>query len=176
MTLKDAFAKIEDPRNPSGRRYKLSSIFNMLFAGVISGNDSLSRISQWLRTLPKKSAEDLGFTNGRPSKATLSNILRKVPFESIEKAIGGCFSDKIPQNHIAIDGKSLRGTTQDTIPAVHLLSAFVVANQSVIKQVKLENGENEITAAMRLLSNATIDGGIITGDAIFAQKKSAKLS
>ena len=176
MTLKEAFASIEDPRNPSGKRYELSSIFNMLFAGLMCGNNSLKRIANWFRTLPKKSAEDLGFPNGRPSIATLSNILREVPFESIEKATGGCFLDKIPQNHIAIDGKSLRGTNQDTVPAVHLLSAFVVANQSVIKQVKMEEGENEITAAMRLLSVATIEGGIITGDAIFAQKKFAKQS
>jgi len=57
-----------------------------------------------------------------------------------------------------------------------LLSAFVVNNQRVIKQIKMEEGENEISAAMRLLSDAVIEGGIITGDAIFAQKKSAKPS
>jgi len=176
MTLKEAFGKIEDPRRASGRRYELSSIFNMLFAGLLSGNNSLTRIARWFRTLPKKSAEALGFTNGRPSIATLSNILRMISVESFDQAIGSCFSDKIPQNHIAIDGKSLRGTSEDTVPAVHLLSAFVVENQRVIKQIKMEEGENEISAAMRLLSDGVIEGGIITGDAMFAQKKSVKLS
>jgi hypothetical protein len=176
MTLQEAFRSLEDPRNSSGRRYKLSSIFNMLIAGLLSGNNSLTRISRWFRTLPKKSAEDLGFSNGRPSTATLSNILRMIPVESLERAIGGCFSNQIPHNHIAIDGKSLRGTDQDTVPAVHLLSLFVIKNQHVINQVRMQEGENEISAAMRLLSEATVDGGIITGDAIFAQKKSVKRS
>jgi hypothetical protein len=93
---------------------------------------------------------------------------------SVERAIGGCFSERIPNNHIAIDGKNLRGTTQDTVPTVHLLSAFVVKNQQVINQVKMDEGENEITAALRLIRDATVDGGIITGDAIFAQKKFVK--
>jgi predicted transposase YbfD/YdcC len=35
-------------------------------------------------------------------------------------------------------------------------------------------GENEITATLRLIKETTVDGGIISGDAIFAQKKSAK--
>jgi len=42
---------------------------------------------------------------------------------------------------------------------VHLLLAFVVKNQSIINQVKMEEGE--ITAALRLINNATIEGGII---------------
>jgi hypothetical protein len=174
MTLKETFMSIEDPRDPSGRRYSLLSIFNMLMAGLVSGHNSLTKIAQWFRTLPAKSAEDLGFSKGRPSIATLSNILRRIPVESVERAIGGCFSEQIPHNHIAIDGKSLRGTTQDTVPLVHLLSAFVVQNQQVINQVKMNEGENEITAALRLIEGATVEGGIITGDAIFAQKKSVK--
>lgn len=167
---------IEDPRKAFGRRYSLSSIFNMLLAGLLSGNDSLTRISRWLRTLPKKSAEALGFSKGRPSIATLSNVLRRISVESVEQSLGSCFSDKIPNNHIAIDGKSLRGTSQDTIPLVHLLSAFVTKNQHVINQIKMEEGENEITASLRLFSETNIEGGIITGDAIFAQKKSVKQS
>lgn len=134
------------------------------------------RISLWFRTLSKKSAEALGFCKGRPSVATLSNILRKVSTKSVDTALGSCFSDGTHNKHVAIDGKSLRGSARDTVPIVHLLSAFVVENQNVIKQLKMEEGENEITTALRLLSDATIEGGIITGDAIFAQKKSVKQS
>jgi hypothetical protein len=101
----------------------------MLLAGLISGHNSLTKIAQWFRTLPSKFAEALGFSKGRPSMATLANILRKI---AVERAIGGCFSERIPNNHIAIEGKSFRGTTKDTVPAVHLLSAFVVKNQCVI--------------------------------------------
>ena len=109
MTLLEAFSNIEDTREFSGRRYTLVSIFTMLLAGLLSGNNSLTRISKWFRSLPKKSAEDLGFMNGRPCIATLSNILRRIPIESVEKILGKRYSDKIPNKQIAIDGKSLRG-------------------------------------------------------------------
>jgi predicted transposase YbfD/YdcC len=47
-------------------------------------------------------------------------------------------------------------------------------NQTVINQIKMEKGENEITAAIRFFDETNIEGATITGDAMFAQKKSAK--
>jgi predicted transposase YbfD/YdcC len=38
-------------------------------------------------------------------------------------------------------------------------------------QTKVEKGENEITAALRLLESLPIEWAVVTGDAIFAQKK-----
>jgi hypothetical protein len=129
------------------------SIFNLLMAGLLSGNNSLTKISQWFRTLPAKSAKALGFPRGRPSIATLSNILRRIPVEAVERALGRCFAEQMPRNPLAIDGKSLRGTAQDTVPLVHLLSTFVVENQQVISQICMGEGENEITAALRLVQD-----------------------
>jgi predicted transposase YbfD/YdcC len=57
---------------------------------------------------------------------------------------------------------------------VHLLSLFLTENEGVINQMAVEPGENEITTALRLLENSAMDGEIITGDAIFSQKKFAQ--
>jgi hypothetical protein len=73
---------------------------------------------------------------------------------------------------VALDGKTLRGTHQEGVPLVPLLSIFVTRTQGVVGQTKMEKGENEITAALRLLENFPLEGTIVTGDAIFAQKKS----
>jgi hypothetical protein len=73
-----------------------------------------------------------------------------------------------------MDGKTLRATHQDEVPLIHLLSLFVVENKQVIFQTKMEEGENEISAAIRFIKDTEIEGGIITGDAIFAKKKSVK--
>jgi predicted transposase YbfD/YdcC len=54
------------------------------------------------------------------------------------------------------------------------MSLFATKNQSVINQIKMEKGENEVTAAIRFINETEIEGAIITGDAMFAQKKSAK--
>jgi predicted transposase YbfD/YdcC len=57
------------------------------------------------------------------------------------------------------------------MPAVHLLSLFLTENRGVINQMAMYPGENEITTALHLLENSTMDGKIITGDTIFSQKK-----
>jgi hypothetical protein len=124
--------------------------------------------------LPPKSKESLGFSTNIPGISTLSILLRRIPVESVEKALGTYFATDIRGQHLALDGKTLRGTTQDTVPLVHLLSLFMTKNQTVINQIKMEKGENEITAAIRFFDETNIEGATITGDAIFAQKKSAK--
>jgi len=75
--------------------------------------------------------------------------------------------------HLAIDGKTLRATHEEGVPLVHLLSVFAVNLQGVIGQVRMETGENEITAGLRIVARLPLEGTIITGDAIFAQKKFA---
>ena len=69
-------------------------------------------------------------------------------------------------------GKTLRATYEEGVPLFHLLSIFAVNLQGVIGQVRMETGENEITAGLRVLSDLPLEGTIITEDAIFAQKKS----
>jgi hypothetical protein len=172
-TLSETFASIEDPRNRSGRRHSLSSIFNLLAAGLFCGNNSLKRIVIWGRSLPKKSKEALGFKEKIPGISTLSYFLRRVSTQSVEKALGTYFATDIKGEHLALDGKTLRASTQDTVPLVHLLSFFMTKNQQVINQIKMDKGENEISAVIRFLNETEIEGAIITGDAIFAQKKSA---
>lgn len=72
---------------------------------------------------------------------------------------------------VALDGKTLRGT----IPAgstqgVHLLSAYAVATGQVLAQEAVTTKENELSAAPRLLRRLTLQGTIISGDAMFAQR------
>ena len=116
----------------------------------------------------------LGFEKSMPCIATLSNLLRRFELESVEKQLsnytlkGQAF---LPAGtHLALDGKTLRATHEEGVPLVHLLSVFAVNLQGVIGQVRMEAGKNEITAGLRLLAQLPLDGAVITGDAIFAQK------
>jgi hypothetical protein len=173
-TLIEFFSKIPDPRNPSGRRYSLTNVFVLLVSGLASKNFSLKRIVMWGRSLPVSMCKLMGFNKGIPSIATLSNLLRRLDIKSIEAALGEYNSVNKVDEHVALDGKTLRGTKQDSVPLVHLLSLFVVKYQKVIAQIKMQEGENEISAAIRFLKEVDIEGTIITGDAIFAKKKSVK--
>jgi hypothetical protein len=73
---------------------------------------------------------------------------------------------------LTLDGKTLRGT----IPAgqtrgVHLLAAFLPGEGWVMAQVEVGMKENEIPAAARVLKCLNLQGKIITGDALLAQRE-----
>lgn len=177
MKLWDVFEGIADPRNASGRRYAMGSILKLLTTGLMCGRKSLAQIVLWGRSLPPQSLAALGFRGPVPCVATLSNLLRRVDVAHVEATLqryalnGTAFFTA--GTYVAIDGKTLRSTHQEGVPLVHLLSAFMTKTQAVIGQLKMEKGENEISAALRLLEKLNLEGVVITGDAIFAQKKSA---
>ena len=63
---------------------------------------------------------------------------------------------------IAIDGKTMRGTIPKGFTrGVHLLSAFLVAEGVVLKQVEVQEKSNEISAAPDLLAALNLKGKIV---------------
>ena len=74
-------------------------------------------------------------------------------------------------DHIALDGKSLRGSRTLEGPGVHLLAAYGEALQGVVQELKVSEDSNEIDAALRLLREIPVSGTVVSGDAIFTQKK-----
>lgn len=70
-----------------------------------------------------------------------------------------------------MDGKVLCGTVdKETEKQLHLLALQEQETNAVVEQTEVKTGENEISAAKRLLETADVANKIISGDAIFAQK------
>ncbi|MGI8855444.1 MAG: ISAs1 family transposase [Thermomicrobiales bacterium] len=72
---------------------------------------------------------------------------------------------------LCLDGKTLRGT----IPAgmtrgVHLLAAYLPQQGIVLIEVLVDGKENEIVTARTVLSLIDVQGCVVTGDAMFAQR------
>lgn len=73
--------------------------------------------------------------------------------------------------HVAIDGKTLRGSKRCEEKAVHVLSAFATDLSAVIGDLVVAPDANEITAALDLLKTLPLQGSVVAGDAIFAQRR-----
>jgi len=72
---------------------------------------------------------------------------------------------------LALDGKTLRGT----VPAgqsrgVHLLAAYLPEAGVVLAQIAVERKENEIVVAPTLLARLPLNGVVVVGDALHAQR------
>lgn len=71
-----------------------------------------------------------------------------------------------------LDGKVVRCTSlQETDKQLHLLALQASERNAVVNQTELQQGENEISAARRLLAEADLEGKIVNADAIFAQQE-----
>jgi predicted transposase YbfD/YdcC len=71
-----------------------------------------------------------------------------------------------------LDGKLLRGTIQSGEKlGLHLVALHESKQNIVTRQTAMKGSENEISCSKRLLKEANLQGKIISGDAIFAQRE-----
>jgi predicted transposase YbfD/YdcC len=84
---------------------------------------------------------------------------------------------KLGGEHVAIDGKTLRGSHDgDTRPhALHLVSAWASEARLFLGQIAVAEKSNEITAIPQLLELLDIEGDTVTIDAMGCQKDIAKI-
>ena len=76
--------------------------------------------------------------------------------------------------HVAIDGKTLRGSGTGALKALHLVSAWATEQQLSLGQVAVDDKSNEITAIPQLLELLDITGAFVTIDAMGCQKDIAQ--
>src|SRR4029450_12604741 len=76
------------------------------------------------------------------------------------------------QGVVAIDGKTLRRSfdTAAVASPLHLVSAWACEQRLVLGQLAVDGGSNEITAVPKLLAMLTLEGTIVTADALHCQR------
>lgn len=165
---------VSDRRSPQGRRFPLRSLLAMAIAATLAGRTSLAGIARWGRKLKKRSLRAFGIRRATaPCHATWHLVFRGLEVEQLERVLGewvGALAGDGAPGHVAIDGKTLRGSRSGEYPGVHLLAAYCGKAQGVLGQRRVEARENEIPAALELLKKMPLKGAVVTGDAIFAQK------
>ena len=171
-TLWDALCGIEDRRGRKGRQYQLQSLLGIAIAAMLAGANDLIAIFRWGRRLKPEALALLGIDDGvAPCHATFHYFFKSLDADALASALGKFALGDDRARHIAIDGKTLKGSRRLDAKALHVLSAFAIDLSAVIGDLVVEPDQNEITAAMVLLKGLPLDGAIITGDAIFCQRE-----
>ena len=180
--IKSLYAHLEqitDKRKRRGIRYQLADALTLIILAKLGGEDEPRGIAKWLKHRAELLVEALGLSRtSMPHETTISRILgQAVEPEEVEKIIQHYF-DGITQlsedEVIALDGKTMRGTipTGET-QGVHLLSAYLPQEGVVLHQTEVENKENELSAAPRLLAEVDVRGKVVIGDALHTQRKTS---
>lgn len=172
-TLWSCLGKVHDRRSRQGRRYSLQSVLGLSIAAVLGGCSSLGAIAQWIEDVARKGLlGSFGIERGRPCHATLHYVFTNLNVKSLERVlakwVGAARAEA--DRHVAVDGKTARGSRFADYPGAHMMAAYCEALSGVVGQMKLEPGMNEITAALRLIKELDLDGAVFTGDAILAQR------
>jgi predicted transposase YbfD/YdcC len=168
---------LNDPRAPRGRRYALALLLSLLVLAKLCGEDTPTGIADWVRWRCALLVQ--GFQLARatmPSHNTFRRILQRSELVSAVPGLVQRILAAAPQaglsRLIAVDGKTLRGTIAAGVTqGIHLLAAYLPAEGLVLMQVLVENKENEIPAAPRLLKSLDLRGKIVMGDALHTQRE-----
>ena len=116
-----------------------------------------------------------------PHHTTIRNHIKGVQSEELEAAFRAFTQHLLPAdafmgaayNHIAADGKTLRGSEDksDEKRAVQSFSFFSVVRELILGHVEIAEKTNEIPVFQQLLKNLKIPNCIFTADAMHLQKK-----
>jgi predicted transposase YbfD/YdcC len=181
--LRAALAAVPDPRQRRGRRYAWPILLTLIAAALVSGQQSLRAMGQWVAEHGDDLGPLLGLPPGRvPSAATLRRTVRAVDLAALEAQLTAFVAAlptpppppaaeravTPPWTGQAIDGKAVRGANRHGAQ-VHLVSLVRHDDGRVLGQVAVADKSNEISAAPRLLARRDLRGTVTTMDALLTQ-------
>ncbi len=173
-TLFEALSSIPDHRTRKGRRYPLAAILAITIAAMLSGANDLRAVFRWGRRLSPQALQALGVDKKRkkaPCHATYHYVFKELSLGNLTRALGCMVQmEDAPDdrfNHIAIDGKCLRGSRQGNNPGVHLLHAFSTRLQAAVGSLVVPPDSGEVIEVLELLKTLPLEGAVVTGDAAF---------
>ena len=171
------FEDLADPRIERTRFHDLFELVVVALCGTIAGADSWADIERfgnhrlpWLRTFLK-------LKEGIASHDTFGRV-----FSLLDPAeLAGCIQQWLQEigrelgQHIAIDGKTLRGSFDKAAGRnpLHLVSAWASEARLTLGQIAVDSKSNEITAIPLLLELLDLKGATVTIDAMGCQKEIA---
>jgi predicted transposase YbfD/YdcC len=180
-----SFATLEDPRSEINRRHPLPSILVIAVLAVLAGAAGPTAIARWGKLKEGLLTGLLDLPCGIPGK----DVFRRVLMALKPAAFEACFNAWIARLRdeavaetgvarpiIALDGKSARRShdAANDLGALHVVTAWAGEYGLALGQELCAAKSNEITAIPELLKKIDIRGGIVTIDAMGAQKAIAE--
>ena len=172
------FRSLQDPRAENAR-HSISDILSVAILAVLCGAEGWSAVEAWGRGNRQWLATFLDLPHGIPSHDTFDRVfglIDPLTFETCFNQWTAALVGNTDGLFIAVDGKTLRRSWKHawSKTPVHLVSAFVSKNQTVLGQLATDAKSNEITAIPQLLAMLHLAGATVTIDAMGCQREIAR--
>ena len=170
VSLIELLEGLPDPRRARGKRHPLPAPLALAVVALLAGMTSYEAIVDYVRGRGWEFLRLLGFTRRRGlCKATYSRVFRRIDAVAFEALIARWIRGRLgPRDapHLALDGKTVRGSRDGETPAVHLLAAYAPDVQAVVAQLRVDAETNELKAALEMLAVLPVAGRLVTADAM----------
>ena len=176
-SIKKYFTSLRDPRVRNRTEHRLIDIIAIALCGVIANCDGWTDIIDFANNRIAWFKRFLQLPNGIPSHDTFERVFAKIDPAVFNRCCIAWLrdvSDLIGLGHLAIDGKTLRGSASAERGPLHLVSAWATEANLSLGEVAVEGKSNEIKAIPELLKLLDLKGALVTIDAIGCQKAIAQ--
>src|SRR5262245_62635725 len=170
LSIPQYFAQLKDPRRAHRRLHLLQDLIVIALCAAIAGAQDWQQIETFGRKRRGWLRRFLVLPNGIPSHDTFERVFNRLK----PQAFQACFREWVQAitaalriKHVAIDGKTLRGSGSAKLGPLHLVSAWATAQHLSLGQVAVDAQSNEITVIPVLLD---LNGALVTIDAMGCQK------
>jgi predicted transposase YbfD/YdcC len=188
LTLASVFADLPDPRTETANKlHSLTDILTIATCAVIAGAEGWEDIAQYGRSKEDFFRQFLELKNGVPSHDTFYRVFARLDPDAFAdrfarwmaevcRATGLTRPDIDGPTHVAVDGKSVRGSAKPTFAGcLHLVEAWAVGNRLILGQRSVPDGSHEITTFRDLLATLDLAGAVVTMDAAGCQTETLDL-
>ena len=180
-----SFSTLEDPRSHINRKHPLPSILVIAVLAVLAGAAGPTAIARWAELKAGLLTRILDLPHGIPGKDVFRRVLMMLKPEAFEAAFNAWIArlrddataeTGVDRPIIALDGKSARRShdASNELGALHVVTAWAGEYGLALGQQVCAEKSNEITAIPELLKKIDVRGGIVTIDAMGAQKAIAE--
>ncbi len=177
LSIPKYFRRLKDPRRRHRRLHLLPDIILIALCAVIAGAQDWQEIETFGRKRQGWLRRFLRLPNGIPSHDTFERVFDRLhpqAFQACFRQWVAAVSAALKIKHVAIDGKTLRGSGSAKLGPLHLVSAWATAQHLMLGQVAVDEKSNEITAIPALLELLDVQGALVTLDAMGCQKDIAR--
>lgn len=177
--LMESFEDLPDPRQNRGKRHRLADVVLLALLAMMSDQDDAEGFEEWGRFNENWLRQFLELAYGIPSQDTFLRVFSMLDAKEFQQCFQRWVSQlkaTVNQGHIAIDGKTLRGSADKVSgeKAIHMVSAWLSDSGLVLGQMSTDVKSNEITAIPRLLELIDIRDCTVTIDAMGCQRNIAQ--
>jgi predicted transposase YbfD/YdcC len=192
LSVYRACEQVQDGRHKRGVRYRVALILTLIILAKLAGMTSLAGIAEWVRLRGEWLSEVLPGTPKRfACAATYSHVLRALDAEQVNQVLTQLLTrveasqhceeepsrllgqpERQEQEHVALDGKTLRGTLGHVAPdqrKMHQLALYETQTGVLLKEQVTGEKQNELSIVSEFLTPVLVKGRIVSADALHTQ-------